>query len=497
MSGRFPPSASGAGALAVIGVLVVASAIGVAPRFRSHTVGVADGGTGPAAVAGGPASAGSLDPGSQGGPATGPAASDPNAPAAQSGNGSNGTTSTATDTSGFQCAAGKNGGATDTGVSATEIKLASTVAESGLGSSFLGDAHFGMTSVANAVNRAGGICGRRLSLRLVDDGWKSGPGATYIRSFIQEGYFALAVVPSSEGLNAASANGDIDNAKIPVVGSDGMLASQYEDPWIWPVATSTISTVHIAARQMYAAGVRTFGIVYDKDYKFGTEGFAAFKAAVSRLKGATLKAEVGIPSGQQTYGGDVQKFEDGCRPCDGTFMLLEPDTAISWIQSDSSSGHYVFGSKRTDGPQPLFTSDFGQTCGALCNNMWVWTGYQAPYPPFADAAPDRAYINAIRSVSSSADTSNQFLEGSYVGMKLLVAALEKVGPNLTRERLRDTLNSMTFDSGLTKPERWSATNHYANTSMLGFTIQYSGGFNGFQYQNTGWVTDPWAQLDHP
>jgi ABC-type branched-subunit amino acid transport system substrate-binding protein len=80
-------------------------------------------------------------------------------------------------------------------------------------------------------------------------------------------------------------------------------------------------------------------------------------------------------------------------------------------------------------------------------------------------------------------------------MQLMIQALQKVGPDLTRARLRQVLNSMTFSSGLTKDEHWLPQDHYANTSMLGFTIQDSGGFNGFQYQNTGWFADPWASLD--
>ncbi|MDQ1700572.1 MAG: hypothetical protein QOG34_2435 [Frankiaceae bacterium] len=486
MAGSFPPSASKTGVLVVIGGLILAASIGVAPRFRDQTVGVVGGGDRASSQTNNPLAKTNPDvPGTRHG--QGPAAIDPQHPNAQPVNSGQ-----------FSCAPGKNGGATDTGVTATSIQLASTVAESGIGASFLGDARFGLIAVVNQVNRAGGICGRQLKLDLVDDGWNARTGEADLRNYIHQGVFALAVVPSSEGLNLAAKanNGDIDAAGIPVVGSDGMLKSQYADPWIWPVAASTASTAHIAAKEMYDAGTRTFGLVYDKDYHFGQEGAAAFRRAISMLPGAKLKADVGIVSGQQDYGTSVSQFEDGCAPCDGTFMLLEPDTAISWIQSDHSQNHYVFGKLQTDGPQPLFNSKFGQACGNLCNNMWVWTGYQPPYPPFTNAPADVQYVNAIRSVSSSADTANQFLEGAYIGMTLLVEALQKVGPNLTRARLRDVLDSMTFSSGLTKDERWTAADHYANTSMLGFAIQDSGGFNGFQYKNTGWFADPWANLDH-
>jgi ABC-type branched-subunit amino acid transport system substrate-binding protein len=401
---------------------------------------------------------------------------------------------------GLACEAGKNGGSTDTGVTANSIKLASTVVESGIGQSFLGDVRFGMIAVTNQINAAGGICGRRLDLakNLLDDGWNASTGQQDIRNFIAQGVFALPVVPSSQGLDQASAAGDIDRAGIPVVGTDGMLYSQYSDPWIWPVSSSTISTAHIAAKSASGAGAKSFGIVWDKSYKFGPEGEKAFAGAIKRL-GGNLKADVGITAGEQDYSSNGATFNAQCGStagnpgCDMVFILLEPSTAETWF---STSG-MVNGKMLTEGPQPLFVDTFGQNCGSPCNNMVVWTSYYPPRTPFNNLAPVAAYVNAIRGVSSSADIDNQFLEGGYDGMLLFVNALKAVGPDLTRARLRQVLDSQPFDSGLTKPLQWRSGNHYANTSMLEFTIQYSQGFNGFQYQNSDWVTDPWATLDHP
>jgi len=471
---KFPIGTNWIGAAIVALVVIAGSIWQIAPQFRTyvtHSTKVVNGGSA--------------------GTTTGSGGQTP-AP------GQHGTVAGAAVPAGLQCAPGKNGGATDVGVTGSEIKLASTVAESGPGSAFLGDARYGMLAVVNAVNRQGGICGRKLSMNLVDDAWDPSTGHQDIRNFIAENYFALSVVPSSEGLNASSippeGSNDIDRAGIPVIGTDGMLISQYNDPWIWPVASSTISTSHIAAYQGYHAGSRTFGIVWDKRYKFGQEGEKAFDAAVRRM-GGTISVDVPVDPDKQDYGTDVQTFESGCHPCDYTFMLLEPDTAIAWINSDKSAGHYIFGRKETSGPQPLFVSTFGQQCGSLCNNMWVWTGFQAPWPPFDQEPAVSSFVNSIRGISASADTSNQFLEGAYVGMKLLVKALQQVGPYVTRARLKQVLDSMTFDSGVTQPLSWRPGDHFANTSMLGFTIQYSGGFNGFQYQNTGWIKDPWVGKD--
>jgi ABC-type branched-subunit amino acid transport system substrate-binding protein len=486
---NFPPGLPLLVAAVVLTVLALASFASVVPMFRTTPAGTTQVASNGHAVTGQGQSAGdtsttTLAPGPGGSNVEQTQSSGPGnviAPgaAAQQSN----------------CARGRNGGNTDTGVTGTSVKLASTVAESGIGASFLGEVRYGMTAVVNQVNQSGGVCGRRLDLNLVDDGWDATQGQTDLRNFIADGVFALPVVPSSEGLNAASLSHDIDQAQIPVVGTDGMLYSQYSDPWIWPVASSTISTAHIAAATAYKAGSHTFGIVWDSSYKFGKEGESAFRGAISRLPNAHLISDVQVTAGQQDYSSDGKRLNDGCGSsgCDMTFVLLEPSTAETWF---STSGMNP-GTKLTEGPQPLFVDTFGQNCGAPCNNMIVWTSYYPPRPPFDGMRAVSEYVGAIRSVSASADVDNQFLEGGYEGMRFFVQALKQVGADLTRQNLRAVLNSMRYEGGLSQPLQWRERNHFANSSMLGFSIQYSQGFNGFQYQQTGWVSDPWVGQDAP
>jgi len=375
-------------------------------------------------------------------------------------------------------------------VSGTQIRLGATVVESGVGASFLGEVPDAMQSVVNQVNASGGICGRLLELKTVDDGWDASRGEQYIRNFIADGEFALAVSPSSEGLDAAIRNGDIARAKIPVVGADGMLISQYTSAWVWPVAASTITTMHVMARNAFFRGARTFGLVYDRSYHFGVEGAQAFRAALRRL-GGTLRSDVGVEAGLPSYKNQVNNFNTDCNPCDFVAMLLEPPTALQWIQDGSA-----FGTIGTGGPQPLFVDSFAQACGQRCNGMWVWTGYKPPINPFDAEPPIVRYENDVRAYRNRVDVHNPFVEGGYLGMQLLVRALREVGPLLTRDRVRSALDASTLDTGLTPPLRWVPRNHFANASTMAFSIvENSGSFAGWRYQQTGWIPDPWIGLD--
>jgi hypothetical protein len=225
------------------------------------------------------------------------------------------------------CAAGRNGGATDRGVTGTSIKLGATVVSSGIGASFLGPVRIGINAVTDKINRTGGICGRRLDVTLVDDGWDAQRGYGYIRNLIEgDKVFALAVNPSSEGLRIASNAGYFAKTQTPVVGTDGMLNSQYADPWVWPVASSTVSTMHIMATDAYnRLRARHFSIVFDSQYHFGVEGAFAFNCDVKRLTGQSIPGyfEPGsssscngrfcaITAGRASYATENKTFNDAC-----------------------------------------------------------------------------------------------------------------------------------------------------------------------------------------
>lgn len=393
------------------------------------------------------------------------------------------------------CEPGRNGGDTDRGVKGNELKLASTNVRSGTGASFLGSSYIAMEAVKNRVNSSGGICGRQMSLQLVDDGWDAARGGNYIANFAKDDYFALPVVPSSEGLTQAINNGTISGAGIPVVGTDGMLKEQYNNEWVWPVATPTVSTMRIMARHAADQGANTFGIVFDQFYKFGKEGAAAFRDYVQKGLKKDLRAYVGLEPGRGSYAAQAQKFNEDCGSdgCDFVAILLTPETAATYIasQSDRNGRRQGFGTMLTGGAQPLFNERFARDCGAHCDGMLVWTGYNPPIGRLKSLPDVAEYIDAVKSVDPGVDETNQFLQGAYLGMKVFVQALEQVGPNVTRDGLKQVMNSMTYESDLSSPLSWSEDKRCANLSAQAFRIvTSSGSFAGFAEAGTQFITDP-------
>jgi branched-chain amino acid transport system substrate-binding protein len=493
----------------VLGITMVIASLSIDPP-KKETIAAAGPGD-PQALAAGDQPTSGADPTATGGTSTGGSSGSTGATKAGTSTKSAGPSKQAASGKATACAAGQNGGSTDVGVTGSSIKLGATVVQTGIGASFLGDVRFAMNAVTAKTNQAGGICGRRISLVLKDDGWDYNRGGDYIHNLVEgDKVFALAVVPSSEGLLNASKAGYLDQHKVPVVGSDGMLISQYEDPYIWPVAASTISTMHIMVKQAFDAGQRDFAIVYESTYHFGIEGAFAFNAAVKRVTGSDVQGYVnplqdpqckdrfcGISAGQSSYSGNIQQFNSACtsssahKGCDFIALLLEPATATTWMKGGGLAQQQI----RLAGPQPLFTYDFGNACGAPCDQIWLWTGYLPPIGDYLGRPAVSTYVNDIKAASSTADYNNSFVEGGYVGMELVVKALQAVGPNLTRDGLKAALDNMEFDSGLTAaPLKWRQGNHFANVHMQAYSMQFKGGFNGWRDERTS-LDDPWVGQD--
>lgn len=435
--------------------------------------------------------------------------------------GSSGSTGGTDSPAGVECAPGENGGATDQGVTGDQIRLATTVVESGIGSAFLGEVRYAMEAVKNRVNRAGGICGRALDITYVDDGWDAVKGAQYLRNFLKESrpdkqIFAIPVGPSSEGLNIVIEHGDVDTAQMPVVGTDGLIVKQYEksdgsaQPWVWPIAAATVSSARIMAADAYERmkqdGIAEptadlFSIVFDFNYKFGEEGAEAFNQEVRRLTGADIPGYAkgstscssgtqfcGVSAGQPEYGQELGRFQPG----KFVALFLEPDTAIKWMThatsmaaSDKQAVPYGWGAA-----QPLFTENFAVQCQGNCNEMMIWTGFK-PFQEQYRSDPDvQAFVNDLRATNRDADPNNQFSLGAYIGMELLVQALEEVGPSVTRMRLKEVLDGIRLGTGLTltDPLVFSPDNRYVSTKMQAWVIQYRAQFSGWRAEQV--VQDP-------
>lgn len=467
----------------IVGALVGAiSAVEVVPNFKGVATGEAK-----------PDESDSFTDGSTAVPTSGPNSGQPG----QNNTGS-GLPTTGVGSNPENCAPGRNGGGTDQGVTATQIRMATTVVDSGIGASFLRDVRFAMEAVRTKVNRAGGICGRQLVIRYVDDGWEAQKGQQFLRNFINDPdpnkkIFAIPVAPSSEGLRVVIDSGDIERARMPVVGTDGMLIDQYlrsdKSPqgWVWSVAVATAASARIIVQDAVKKGITRFSIIFDRNYRFGQEAARAFNAEVKRQTGKSVSgfnpdfncqlSFCGIVAGQSSYSNEVNIWRENRGQL--TALFVEPQTGLTWMNdpnAPSASDHAYAAA------QPLFTREFAVNCQRKCDQMSVWTGFKPFIEDYRNDAALRTYVNDLKRTNPAADEFNAFAQGGYAGMLLLVEALKKVGANLTRANLKAVLDSMDLTTGLTLEPKlsWRRNLRFAATTMQSFQIQYKGTFAGWR-----------------
>jgi ABC-type branched-subunit amino acid transport system substrate-binding protein len=290
---------------------------------------------------------------------------------------------------------------------------------------------------------------------------------------------------------------ELDEAGVPMVGGAGLAGSQYASGWAWPVGPSMAGVTRSMVQHAFEAGARTFGVVYDSQHNASLEGAKAFRAYVRELAGAVIKADVGIAPGKPSYGMEAQTFNEGCgeNDCDFVAMILTPETGNTYINSQPErlgGRKRGFGRLFTGGPPNLFNERFARDCGKHCDGMLLWTGYTPPIGEHAAGADATRYVQDVKSVDPGIDVSDSFLEGAWLGTELFVQALRDVGGNLTRDRLQQALDRMTFRSDLVTDLNWGDNSHrVANTAVRAVrVVTASGSFVGFQDAGTGWRRDP-------
>ena len=127
--------------------------------------------------------------------------------------------------------------------------------------------------------------------------------------------------------------------------------------------------------------------------------------------------------------------------------------------------------------------------------MVVWSGFKPNVEKYRNDPAVAAYVRALKAKNPQADEFNQFTTGAYVGMQFLVEALRKVGPELTRDRLKAVLDNMSYQDGLTLQGtlKFTPNSRFANITMQAFTMQYKGTPGGWRLGVI--ARDPRPQVD--
>jgi branched-chain amino acid transport system substrate-binding protein len=336
------------------------------------------------------------------------------------------------------------------GVSNTEILLGGVFALSGPVRFVTQPYEQGARSVIDDVNEHGGINGRKLVWHIEDDGYQPARTLAGAKKLVErDEVFALfgqigtpttlAIIPY------------VDQAKVPF-----LPANAAPDPapkYAFGLMANYADIAYLVGRHMITKmGLKKIGLLYQND-DTGESGRIGLMRALKDA-GMSLAADVPYERGTNDFETEVLKLRDG--GVDAVVAMgTGPAIATQIKQADALGVHPVWGTYGVGGSllmQKLLGSEVdGLVFASEVDNQ------------YSDAPGTQQAVATIHKHVPEAPVDFLSLLG-YADARILVHALELSGPDLTREKLVASLNSMSdFDTGV-MPVSFSPTNHTAAKS---------------------------------
>lgn len=359
------------------------------------------------------------------------------------------------------------------GVSLTEVKVGSTFARSGPVANISGPIEQGVRAYFNDVNAAGGVCKRKINLVGYDDGWNPQEGKRLLLKLADDDkVFLMAVVPSSLGLDAA--RDDLEQRGIPVIGTSGLIESQFKEPLQWPVGASNgLSSPHIAMPYLVnERQIKKFAVIYLEDLEVGRNAEAAIRQEAAAL-GATVCSSQKRKLSDTEYGSTWASLIQQCGGApEYVFFALDPSGIIKAVkQAPAQRPTKGWGA----GP-PGFIDLVAQQSGSTLAPYSAQSPFYPPIDPFLSLPGVQAYVKTVQKYyGTQIDLKNPFLEGGYCGAAMVTEAIRQAGAAPTRAKVISSMNNLTnWTCGVSLPMTFRAGNHYGNKALLGVKVEYSG-----------------------
>jgi ABC-type branched-subunit amino acid transport system substrate-binding protein len=350
-----------------------------------------------------------------------------------------GVTAGATSRSGGTAGAATGGGTTrkgtyDQGVTDTEIRVGGSTFTSGPAAVYGEQIAVGFAAGVNYVNEHGGINGRRVVLKIYDDGGDPAKQYANTKRLVEvDKVFALAMS------YAAIAGGYVAEQGIPVFHL-GQNNDEFTNPWWFPVGgpqrTASYMLSYYGAKVLDVKSVAVFyldagGGNYTKDY-------------AAQVKGDWEAYGVDVPV-VASFAPDQTSCSDAisqARDAGVEFIDFEIDASkvincgveaqIQGYKPGKGWGGYLIG-------VPVIH----EALGDFSIGMYAFDAFGANY----DVA---GYKEAVKKVSAKTESYSSVTASYFISALLMRDSIGKLGDHITRVRLRDTLNTFTnWTPGLT------------------------------------------------
>jgi branched-chain amino acid transport system substrate-binding protein len=328
-------------------------------------------------------------------------------------------------------------GAQAQGVTKTTILIGQSGPLSGSNKEFGEDIRDGANAYFKKINDAGGIHGRKIELVTLDDANDAKRSGENGRVLIEE-RGVLALFGYASATLSMPALPFVEKHRVPFVSPlTGAEPMRKFRPLVYNVRASYADELEKIVEFYTTTGMSKFAVLHYDD-AVGKENLGAVEVALN--KRGLKPVAVGTVKRNQTELGQAV----------GGVVKAEPDVVIATTLYRTTADFIKASRKMGSGTQFASTSFVGAS--ALANELKEQgTGVVVAQvvPPYSKTSVPivREYQGAVEKLLGRKDFSFTSLE-SYIAAKVLVEAIRRAGPNLTREALIKSLDSLkNFDTG--------------------------------------------------
>ncbi len=353
-----------------------------------------------------------------------------------------------------------SGAQAEPGVSPREILIGQSITLQDGKNAYGVAASQGAQLYMDQLNAKGGIHGRKIRLRVLDDQNREATAESNARQLATDGVFIL--FGSIEGGPSNAVMKVANELKIPFFGpmAGSPTLRRPHQPYVFPVRAEHRDEFHALMNWGKRSGMTTVGLLH-ADSEVGRIHLENVRL-IAEEQG--LKLTLTLP-----FKGEVN--EAGVDAMAKAIVEKKPDMIIN----HGSAGLYqrLIVKARAAGAGSNFmgvnsgSTQLAQGLGPLARGMVF--AQVVPNPRERKHAISREYQDAIEKGGNKLEPSYGSLEG-YLTAKALAMALQAAGPELTRSTLLKTLENARFDLGGISL-RYAPGNHqgaqFVDLSMVG------------------------------
>lgn len=328
-------------------------------------------------------------------------------------------------------------------VAAQEIVLGQSVALTGPAQELGKEMQLGAKTYFDQVNAAGGVRGKKIVLRTLDDGYEPPRAEANTKKFVDDGdvlaLFGYVGTPTS-----AASIPVATKAKVPFFGAftGAELLRTPLNRYVFNVRASYFDETEAIVRQMTQGGVTKIAVFYQND-SYGQAGLAGVERALTKRKLQVVAKAT------------VERNSIDVNAAITTMLAAKPEVIIM-ISAYASCAEFIKQAKAKQLVTQFVNVSFvgtralAKALGPAADGVMI---SQVMLPPTANKFPLIVEYQRALKAAGVNDFSYTSLEG-YVAAKVMVEALRK-GGDTSREALIRALEGL------------------RNVDLGGFTVSFS------------------------